>query len=42
MEWYEILGLLILWVIVLIISVKISEWRKNYFRNGSWKDRKKR
>lgn len=38
MEWYETLGLFVLWVVGLIIYIKISESRKNYFRNNSKKD----
>lgn len=41
MEWYEIFGTVILWFGVVIISIKVSEWRKKYFKNDNWKKRKK-
>jgi len=41
MEWNEITGFVVLRVVGLFVSAKFSEWRKNYFRNDSWMNRKK-
>jgi len=42
MEWYEILGLIVVWVLGLYLRVKVIEYRKDYYRgyNDSWKNRK--
>jgi hypothetical protein len=41
MEWYEITGLIVIYVIGVFIAIKVSEFRKNYHHNDSWRSRKK-
>jgi hypothetical protein len=42
MEWYVIIGFIIVWFLGLYLRGKIYEFRRNYHYNGSLKDRKKR
>tara|TARA_R110000868_G_scaffold340618_1_gene601301 strand:+ start:2067 stop:2195 length:129 start_codon:yes stop_codon:yes gene_type:complete len=42
MEWYEIIGLVVIYLLGIFIGMKVSEFRKNYHLNGSWKNRKKK
>ena len=41
MQWYEILIAIPVTLIAAYIRGKIYELKKNYFKNDSWKDRKK-
>lgn len=41
MQWYEILLAIPVIIIGAYIRVKIYENKKNYFKNDSWKNRKK-
>jgi hypothetical protein len=40
MEWYEIIGGIVLWFLGLYLRGKFYEWLKGYYRNGSWGKRK--
>lgn len=42
MQWYEILLAILVIIIVADIRGKIFEFKRNYFRNDSWRTRKKR
>jgi hypothetical protein len=41
MEWYQIIGVVVMVVIGVLIRGAIYEFRKNYFYNDSWRSRKK-
>jgi hypothetical protein len=41
MEWYEIIMLIVVWVLGLYLRGKIYEFRRDYFYNASWKNREK-
>jgi len=41
MEWYEIIGFIALWVLGIYLRGKFYEYKKNWFKNDSWKSRKK-
>jgi hypothetical protein len=41
MEWYEIRGIIVVWVLGLLLRGKIYEFRKDYHKNDSWKSRRK-
>jgi hypothetical protein len=36
MEWYEIIGFLVLWFVWLYLREKFYEWRKGNKNNDSW------
>jgi hypothetical protein len=39
MEWYEIIGIVIVWFLGIYLGMKYKEFRKNSGFNDSWKDR---
>jgi hypothetical protein len=41
MEWYEIIIVVLLIRVGAYIRGKIYEFRRDYYKNGSWKGRKK-
>jgi len=41
MEWYEIIGLIVVWFLGLYLRGKFYEFRRDYHYNGSWKNRRK-
>lgn len=41
MEWFEIIGIVMIWFIGIYLQGKFYEFRKNYHYNDSWKDRDK-
>lgn len=41
MEWWEIIGFVVAWVVGLYLRGRIYEERNGYKRNDSWKNRKK-
>jgi len=41
MEWYNILGFIVAWVVGLYLRGRIYEERNGYKRNDRWKNRKK-
>lgn len=41
MQWYEILLVITVIIIGAYIRGKIYEYKRNYFKNDSWKSRKK-
>lgn len=41
MQWYEILVAIPVIIIGAYIHMKIIQYRKDYFKNDSWKSRKK-
>lgn len=41
MQWYEILLAIPVIIIGAYIRCKIYEYKRNYFRNGSWRNQKK-
>jgi len=42
MEWYEIIGFIVIWLLGLYLRGKIYEYLKDRYYNGSWKSRGKR
>jgi hypothetical protein len=40
MEWYEILGFVIVWFSGLYLRGKFHEWLKDYYLGGKWSKRK--
>jgi hypothetical protein len=42
MEWYEIIGLVVAWFLGLYLRGKIYEFRRNYNKNDSWRNRDKK
>jgi hypothetical protein len=40
MEWCEIIGLLVVWVLGLYLRAKIYEFRKNMHYNDRWRKKK--
>jgi len=42
MEWYEIIGLIVLWFIGLYLKGRFYEWMKYRHFNDSWKNRTKK
>jgi hypothetical protein len=42
MEWYEIIGFIVVWVAGLWLRGKIYEFRRGYYKNGSWRTRRKK
>lgn len=40
MKWYEIIGLIVLWVLGLYVTGKFYEHLRNRHYNDSWKNRK--
>jgi hypothetical protein len=42
MEWYEIIGFIVVWLLGLCLRGKIYEFRRDYNKNDSWKSRSKR
>jgi hypothetical protein len=42
MEWYEIIGFIVVWFLGLYLRGKIYEFRKGYYKNGSWRTRRKK
>jgi hypothetical protein len=41
MKWYQIIGLIAVWVLGLYVSGRFYEFRRNYNKNDSWKKRGK-
>jgi hypothetical protein len=41
MEWYKIIGLVVIWFVGLYLRGKFYEWLRNKGYNGSWRDRRK-
>jgi hypothetical protein len=41
MKWYEIIRLIVVWVLGLYMTGKFFGHKKNMFHNDSWKSRKK-
>ena len=41
MKWFEIIGLIVVWIIGLYVTGKFYEHKKNVFHNDSWKKRKR-
>jgi hypothetical protein len=41
MEWYEIIGVVVIWFLGLYQRGKFYEYLMNKYYNGSWKRRKK-
>jgi hypothetical protein len=41
MEWYEIIGLIMVWFLGLYLRGKVYEFRRGYYKNGSWRNRRK-
>jgi biotin transporter BioY len=41
MEWYEIIGFLVIWIAGLWLSGKFYERLRNRNKNGSWRKRGK-
>jgi hypothetical protein len=37
MEWYEIIGVVVVWISGVWIRGKIYEFRRDYYKNGSWR-----
>jgi hypothetical protein len=42
MEWYEIIGLILAWFLGLYLIGKFYEFRRDYNKNDSWKDKNKK
>jgi hypothetical protein len=42
MEWYEIIGFIVVWVAGLWLRGKIYEFRRGYYKNGRGKSRGKK
>ncbi|MFE3871919.1 hypothetical protein ACFX5F_11880 [Flavobacterium sp. ZS1P70] len=42
MEWYEIIGLIVVWLLGLYVTGKFYEYIKDYFYKNSWKKRKEK
>jgi hypothetical protein len=42
MEWYEIIGVIVVWIIGFYLRGKIYEFRRDYYKNRSWRNRRKR
>jgi hypothetical protein len=41
MEWYEIIGLVVVWIVGLYLRGKFYEFLRNQHFNDSWRNRKK-
>lgn len=41
MKWYEIIGLIMVWVSGLYLRGKLYEYLRNRYNNDSWKKRSK-
>jgi hypothetical protein len=41
MEWYEIIGIVIIWFAGIYLRGKFYEFRRDYNKNASWKSRGK-
>lgn len=41
MEWYQIIGFVVVWLLGLYVIGKFYEYKKNMFHNDSWKKRDK-
>jgi hypothetical protein len=39
MEWYEIVGVVVIWIVGLYLRGKIYEFRRNRHYNDSWRRR---
>jgi len=39
MEWYEIIGIVVMWFAGLYLRGKFYEFRKNYHYNDGWRNR---
>jgi hypothetical protein len=42
MKWYEIIELIVIWLLGLFLRGKFYEHKKNIYHNDSWKNRKKK
>jgi hypothetical protein len=42
MEWYEIIGVVVMWFVGLYLNGKRYEHLWDRYYNGSWKDRNKK
>jgi hypothetical protein len=42
MELYEIIGVIVVWIIGLYLRGKIYEFKRDSYKNGSWRNRRKR
>jgi hypothetical protein len=40
MEWYEIIGFVVVWLLGLYLRGKIYEFRRDHHKNDSWKSRR--
>jgi hypothetical protein len=41
MEWYEIIGFIVVCPIGLYLRMKMDKYRRGYHKNDSWKSRRK-
>jgi hypothetical protein len=39
MEWYEVVGFIVVWLLGLFLRGKINEFRRDYNKNDSWKSK---
>ena len=42
MKWYEIIGLVVLWILGLFMRGKFYDYKRKRYFNDSWKDRPKK
>lgn len=40
MEWYEIVGIVVIWLLGLYLRGKFFEQKKNMYHNDSWNKKK--
>ena len=42
MKWYEIIGLIVLWLLGLYVTGKFYESMRDYFYKDSWRNKRKK